>query len=68
MATISSALQFDKISTVSLSPSADQVTLACDESTSSKEASKKKRKGGQQFVKGPTHGYTISESVHRIKQ
>ena len=54
MATISSA----NLSTVSLTPSSDQVTLAAtQESTSSTKASKKKRKGGQQFVKDPTHGY-----------
>ena len=56
MATISSALQFDNLSAVSLTPSSDQVTLAAtQESTSSKEASKKKRKDGQQFVKDPTN-------------
>ena len=57
MATISSALQFDNLSTVSLAPSANPVTLAGDESTSSMEALKKKRKekDGQQFVKDPTN-------------
>ena len=52
MATISSA----NLSTESLSPCSDQVKLAGEQSTSSKEASKKKRKGGQQFVKDPTRG------------
>lgn len=56
MATISFVLQFDNISTVSLALSADQVTLAGNESTSSKETSKKRRKDGQQFVKDPTNG------------